>query len=159
MIFSENEKAANAAFYHVKPVSVMFYRMIVLNIFILRLKRRRTTTKNTGTKKMARTVAVTIPPITPVPTAFCAPEPAPELITSGITPRINAGTSSGLTQTHTNGFQRGFNQAFSFFLHQIFGEFDDEYRVLRRQANGCQQAHGSKRRWSAHGRLRQAVHR
>lgn len=77
-------------FYHVKPVSVMFHRMIVLHIFILRLKRRRTTTKNTGTKKMARTVAVTIPPITPVPTAFCAPEPAPELITSGITPRINA---------------------------------------------------------------------
>ncbi len=35
-------------------------------------------------------VAVTIPPITPVPTAFCAPEPAPELITSGITPRMNA---------------------------------------------------------------------
>ncbi len=37
---------------------------------------RRTTTKNTGTKKIARIVAVTIPPITPVPTAFCAPEPA-----------------------------------------------------------------------------------
>jgi hypothetical protein len=34
-------------------------------------------------------------PITPVPTAFCAPLPAPVLITSGMTPRIKARESSG----------------------------------------------------------------
>ncbi len=56
---------------------MMLNLMAVLYIFRFLLKRRRTTTKNTGTKKIARIVAVTIPPITPVPTAFCAPEPAP----------------------------------------------------------------------------------
>ncbi|MNR35257.1 hypothetical protein D3C85_1530890 [compost metagenome] len=45
------------------------------------------------------------------------------------------------TQTHTHRFQRGLNEAFTFFIHQVFGEFHDKYRVLRRQANGCQQAH------------------
>jgi benzoylformate decarboxylase len=44
-------------------------------------------------------------------------------------------------QTHTNRFKRRLNKTFAFFLHQIFGEFNDKYRVLRRQANGCQQAY------------------
>lgn len=45
--------------------------------FLKRAKRCSTTTKKTGTKYIASTVAANIPPITPVPTAFCAPEPAP----------------------------------------------------------------------------------
>jgi hypothetical protein len=38
---------------------------------------RRTTTKNTGTKNTASTVAVIMPPITPVPMARWLAEPAP----------------------------------------------------------------------------------
>ena len=75
MIFSENEKAANAAFLSMKPVSVMFYRMIVLNIFwVLRLKRRRTTEEHRYEEdgENGRRDHTTI---TPVPTAFCAPGP------------------------------------------------------------------------------------
>ena len=56
----------------------------------LPLKTRRTTTKNTGTKKTASTVAVIIPPITPVPIARWLAEPAPDETTSGSTPRMKA---------------------------------------------------------------------
>ena len=49
-----------------------------------------TTTKNSGTKKIASTVADIIPPMTAVPSACCAPEPAPEPITIGNTPSVNA---------------------------------------------------------------------
>ncbi len=59
MGFTENNKDAESAF--------MF--------LIYPLKQRRITTKNTGTKKIASNVAETIPPITPIPTAFCAPLP------------------------------------------------------------------------------------
>lgn len=129
-------------FYHVKPVSVMFYRMIVLNIFIFaaeaatnhheehRYEEDGENGRRDHTTHYTRTYRV-----------LCAGARA-----GADNQRHNAedkrqGRHQDWTQTHTNGFQRGFNQAFSFFLHQIFGEFDDEYRVLRRQANGCQQAH------------------
>ena len=36
-----------------------------------------TRTKNSGMKKMARKVAASMPPVTQMPMAFCAPEPAP----------------------------------------------------------------------------------
>src|SRR5690606_38683844 len=49
-----------------------------------------TSTKNNGTKKMARKVEASMPPITPVPTAFCAPEPAPLAMASGSTPNMKA---------------------------------------------------------------------
>src|SRR3546814_359353 len=49
-----------------------------------------TTTKNSGTKKIASTVAVTMPPTTPVPMACLLPELAPVAITRGITPTVNA---------------------------------------------------------------------
>ena len=39
---------------------------------------------------MARKVAVSMPPITPVPMAFWLPEPAPEEIARGTTPRMKA---------------------------------------------------------------------
>src|SRR5690606_1652393 len=55
-----------------------------------RFAKRNTTTKNTGTKKIANTVAENIPPNTPVPIAFWLPEPAPVLNTKGVTPSINA---------------------------------------------------------------------
>ncbi len=58
--------------------------MTVFNIFILPAEAAANHHKeHRWPKKIASTVAVIIPPITPVPTAFCAPEPAPELITSG----------------------------------------------------------------------------
>src|ERR1700722_6804147 len=50
----------------------------------------RIATKNTGTRKTANTVAVTIPPMTPVPIAVRPPAPAPVAVASGNTPRINA---------------------------------------------------------------------
>src|SRR5690554_2519435 len=54
------------------------------------LKTRRTAIKNTGTRKMARSVAEIMPPITPVPTARWPAEPAPVANTRGITPMIKA---------------------------------------------------------------------
>lgn len=121
---------------------MMLNLMAVLYIFRFLLKRRRTTTKNTGTKKIAVIVAVTIPPITPVPTAFCAPEPAPELITSGITPRMNARDviRIGRRRIRTASSVASISPLPS-FLHQVFGEFNDQYCVLRRQADGGQQTH------------------
>jgi hypothetical protein len=46
--------------------------------------------KKNGTKKIARKVAASIPPMTPVPTECRAPAPAPLEITSGRTPRMKA---------------------------------------------------------------------
>jgi hypothetical protein len=47
-------------------------------------------TKKSGTKKTARMVAENMPPMTPVPMAFWPPEPAPEEMANGMTPRMNA---------------------------------------------------------------------
>ncbi len=49
-----------------------------------------TTTKNSGTQKIASTVAVIMPPITPVPMACWLPAPAPVDTASGNTPSMNA---------------------------------------------------------------------
>ena len=46
--------------------------------------------KKKGTKKMARKVAASIPPMTPVPTEWRAPAPAPVENASGSTPRMKA---------------------------------------------------------------------
>ena len=73
---------------------------------------------------MANRVADSIPPITPVPTAFCAPLPAPLLMTRGITPRMNA------REVIRIGFKRGFDNPFAFFIHEILGELNDQYGVL-----------------------------
>src|SRR5258708_7733318 len=48
------------------------------------------TRKNIGIRNGARNVALNIPPITPLPTAFSLPEPAPLAIARGSTPRTNA---------------------------------------------------------------------
>ena len=53
-------------------------------------KKRRTTTKNTGTKNTANTVAAIMPLITPVPMARWLDEPAPVDTTNGSTPRMKA---------------------------------------------------------------------
>jgi len=49
-----------------------------------------TTTKNTGTKNTASTVAVIMPPITPVPIACWLFEAAPVAMASGTTPKMKA---------------------------------------------------------------------
>ena len=46
--------------------------------------------KKSGTKKIARNVAASMPPMTPVPTEWRAPAPAPLENASGSTPRMNA---------------------------------------------------------------------
>src|SRR5262249_49187257 len=46
--------------------------------------------KKSGMKKMARKVAASMPPMTPVPTACRAPAPAPIEMASGSTPRMKA---------------------------------------------------------------------
>ena len=43
-----------------------------------------------GTKKIARIVADTMPPITPVPMSFWLPAPAPVAMANGKTPAMNA---------------------------------------------------------------------
>src|SRR5690554_2547797 len=61
-----------------------------LSAGFLRLKMLLTTTKKTGTKYTASTVAAIIPPITPVPTAWLLPALAPLASASGKTPRVKA---------------------------------------------------------------------
>ncbi len=56
----------------------------------MRWNRRVTTTKNTGTKKTASTVAVIMPPMTPVPIACWLLEAAPTAMASGMTPKMKA---------------------------------------------------------------------
>ena len=53
-------------------------------------ERRRTRVKNTGTKKTPISVDDNMPPSTPMPMAFCAPEPAPVASASGSTPSMKA---------------------------------------------------------------------
>ncbi len=138
---------------------MMLNLMAVLYIFRFLLKRRRTTTKNTGTKKIAGIVAVTIPPITPVPTAFCAPEPAPELITSGITPRMNARDviRIGRRRIRTASSVASISPLPSFSIRSLANStiniafFADRPMVVSRPT-------GSKRRWLARGRWRLTAH-
>ncbi len=54
------------------------------------LNQPRTITKNSGTMKMARRVAVNMPPITPVPMSFWLPAPAPVEMARGVTPAMKA---------------------------------------------------------------------
>ncbi len=56
----------------------------------LRLNKRITTTKKTGTNITPSNVADVMPPMTAVPSAFWAPAPAPFPSTMGSTPRMNA---------------------------------------------------------------------
>ena len=58
-----------------------------------------TATKNSGTKKIASTVAEVMPPITAEPSAFCAPAPAP--LPSARLPRPS-GLQRGPVQTGMN---------------------------------------------------------
>ena len=36
------------------------------------------------------------------------------------------------SKAHPGSFQRGFNNAFAFFIHQVFSKFDDQDGVFRR---------------------------
>ena len=53
-------------------------------------KTRRTNTKNNGTNITTIIDEASVPPITEIPSAFCAPEPALDAIAKGNTPQINA---------------------------------------------------------------------
>src|ERR1700722_3864924 len=57
--------------------------------------RRFTTTKNTGTKKIASTVAESMPPPTPRPIACCPPEPAPVDSASGRATKVKPNRARG----------------------------------------------------------------
>ena len=46
--------------------------------------------KNTGVKNTPKAVTDSIPPMTPIPTAFWLPDPAPLLRASGSTPSMKA---------------------------------------------------------------------
>ncbi len=139
---------------------MMLNLMAVLYIFRFLLKRRRTTTKNTGTKKIAGIVAVTIPPITPVPTAFCAPEPAPELITSGITPRMNARDVIRIGRRRIR--TASSVASISPLPSSPSGLWRIQRSILRSSPTGrwwSADPLGSKRRWLARGRWRLTAHR
>ena len=97
-----------------------------------------TTTKNSGTKKIARTVAVIMPPITPVPMAFWAPEPAPLLRASGSTPKMKAREVIRIGRSRSRArFQGGLDQSHA-VLHLLLGELHDQDGVFGRQADGGQ---------------------
>lgn len=94
MVFSSCRRGEptllQVAYYWLPSCNLNYLGFISLFGIILPGKRRRTKTKNRGTKKIASTVAEIIPPITPVPTACWLPEPAPWLIAIGNTPKIKA---------------------------------------------------------------------
>src|SRR3546814_7098486 len=71
------------------------------------LNRRQTTTKNIGTKKIAKTVAESMPPTTARPMAFCPPAPAPFDTASGSTPNTKASEviRIGRSEEHTSELQ------------------------------------------------------
>ena len=97
-------------------------------------------TKNIGIMKMARKVAVSMPPITPVPIACWLAEPAPLPIASGSTPRTNA---SDVIRIGRNRSLRRFHRRLAADLpcaSQLARELDDQNRVLRRQPDRGQQA-------------------
>ena len=81
-------------------------------------------------KNNYQNVAVTIPPSTPVPMAFCAPAPAPVVRARGRTPKPKASeVITDWTESQFRSFQRGFDESHSFF-HSSFGELDDQDGVF-----------------------------
>ncbi len=104
-------------------------------------KRRRTSTKNSGTKKIASTVAEIIPPITPVPTACWLPEPARGAgrHRQHAEDERQRGHQDG-AQALTASRQRGAEQILA-LLVELIGELDDQNGVFRRQADHRQQTH------------------
>ena len=81
-----------------------------------------------------------MPPMTPVPTAFCAPEPAPR----GERQRQHARhegqrSHEDRAQALLGRVHHGFDQAHA-VIEVLLGELDDEDGVLGREADGRQQA-------------------
>ena len=85
-------------------------------------------------KKIARKVAASMPPMTPVPTESRAPAPAPLENASGATPRMNASEVIRIgrkrSRAASSAAARG-RQAFALLEHRVL---DDQDRVLRGEA-------------------------
>jgi hypothetical protein len=98
-----------------------------------------TTTKNSGTKNTASTVALIMPPITPVPMARWLAEPAPLASTSGSTPRMKASEVIRIGRKRRCAASSTASTGPCPAV-QVLRELDDQHRVLRRQADDRDQA-------------------
>ena len=65
-------EALRFAFLKCKAIGLHYF-----NGFGFTLNNRKVATKKSGTKKIAKTVAESMPPMVPVPIAFWPPDPAP----------------------------------------------------------------------------------
>ena len=92
------------------------------------------TRKNSGTKKIARNVAASMPPMTPVPIECRAPAPAPVEIASGSTPRMNASDVIRIGRKRSRAASIAAADARHPFLVLEHRELDDQDRVLRGEA-------------------------
>ena len=97
-------------------------------------------TKKSGTKKMARKVAASMPPMTPVPMAFWPPEPAPLAMASGSDAEDEGQRGhQDRAQPLVRGADGRFDQVHA-VLEIFLGELDDQNRVLGRETDGGEQA-------------------
>ena len=100
---------------------------------------RRTSTKNSGMKKTARTVAVSMPPITAVPMAIrlFAPGAGRDRQRQHAEDEGEAGHQDR-PQPDARGLDRRVDDALALLLRAL-GEFDHQDGVLRGQAHGREQ--------------------
>lgn len=141
-------------------VSMMIDSMVVLDIFILAAKAAANHHKEYRNEEDCQYRCGHHPAHYTVPTAFCAPEPAPVLITSGITPRINANEviRIGRKRIRTASSVASIRPLPSLSIKSLANStisiafFADKPMVVSRPTR-------SKRHWSGHGRWQPATHR
>ena len=105
-----------------------------------RRKQRFTKTKNSGTKKIARKVAVKVPPTTARPMAFWPPAPAPVAIARGSTPKTKAKLVIRIGRSRSLAASIAESNACRADAHPVLGEFDDQDRILAGKADRRDQA-------------------
>ena len=92
-------------------------------------------------KKIAITVAASVPPITPVPIEWRLLAEAPVAMASGTVPRTNANEVMTIGRSRSRAASDGgVEERLAFLLVQLHRELDDQDRVLRRESDQRQQA-------------------
>ena len=101
-------------------------------------------TKNTGTKKMASSVPLIIPPNTPVPIACCVLSLAPLASISGTTPNVKAREVIRIGRKRSFAAVNVASIRLFPSLHQLSRELDNQNRILGGKSNQGYQTHFEK---------------